>query len=210
MKATTFFLFTFFFSSLSFSANYEGKEPIINIIKGVDLSVTATQAVITLDWSTYSEFNTTYFEVEKTTDGDYWTKTGQVKASYNSSIKNHYHYTDSLPLEGYSYYRVLLYDINGNVFSSEAVSVFFEAVVQSEIAVYPNPSAGALQISASSSYPEISKVTVYNPQGIAVAGHDRPNKNGVFFMLSDQTEGIFLIEISHAEGTELLKWVKQG
>lgn len=67
-----------------------------------------------LKWVTASEFNSSYFDIEWSTDGDNWRSIGTKNAASNSNEKiTYYHFT---PIEfwGINYYRLKQFDINGD------------------------------------------------------------------------------------------------
>ena len=66
-----------------------------------------------LNWKTSSEINTSRFEVEKSFDGQYFTKAGTVKAAGNSSGERQYAFTDLDPAVRENYYRLKMIDVDG-------------------------------------------------------------------------------------------------
>ena len=67
---------------------------------------------VVLDWSTLSELNSAYFEVEKKTKGETFETITTVSAMGNSLIRNDYSSID-IASAGISNYRLKLVDING-------------------------------------------------------------------------------------------------
>lgn len=96
-----------------------------------------------LTWSTASEYNSSHFVVERSTDLISFVALEKVKASKNSSVLNSYAYTDLSTsisdLYNTVYYRLRMVDIDSKVAYSENVSVDAKRSVVAANSVYPNP-----------------------------------------------------------------------
>lgn len=66
-----------------------------------------------LKWATASEQNSSYFDIEKSTDGETWRIIGQEQAAGNSTEKLYYSFSDDISYLGLNYYRLVQYDIDG-------------------------------------------------------------------------------------------------
>ncbi len=67
-----------------------------------------------IEWSTATEQNSSYFEVQISVDGSEYRSIGQVPAAGNSNTKQDYKWVDNGPLaNAFNYYRLLQYDIDG-------------------------------------------------------------------------------------------------
>ena len=101
-----------------------------------------------LTWSTTSEFNSSHFEVETATNGDYWTKIGEVKAQGNSTALNNYQFVHNNPANGINYYRINMLDLDGHSEYSPIRLLEFGTnnSIVNNINVYPNPTNGILNI----------------------------------------------------------------
>lgn len=67
----------------------------------------------TIYWTTLSETNCDFFEVQKSIDGINFTTIGKVMGSGNSSHEIRYHFTDYELTEGTVYYRLKQFDFDG-------------------------------------------------------------------------------------------------
>ncbi len=90
-----------------------------------------------LDWSTASEKDANYFEVQRSTDGKNFFSIGKVKAIGNSSVLNKYNFVDVNMGSGVYYYRIKEIDFNGEylITNIKSVKQMFSGVV----ALFPNP-----------------------------------------------------------------------
>lgn len=75
-----------------------------------------------ISWSTASEINNAYFEVEKSIDGKEYTAIGTVKGAGNSTSERHYTFIDQQP-DPIAYYRVKQVDYDGRSSHSSIVLV---------------------------------------------------------------------------------------
>ncbi len=101
-----------------------------------------------LYWITETESNSLGFGIERSADGENFTKIDWVDGAGDSQLPTNYTYRDLSPLTGTSYYRLAMEDMGGRVNYSPVV------VVQRKdgtgfgiISIGPNPSANILNIS---------------------------------------------------------------
>ncbi len=66
-----------------------------------------------LNWSTEQELNSSYFSVERSSDGRKWNSIFRVNAAGNSTQVNNYKAFDNTPLNGINYYRLKQFDGDG-------------------------------------------------------------------------------------------------
>jgi len=66
-----------------------------------------------LKWATASEQNSSYFDIEKSTDGETWRTVATKPAAGNSTEKINYSYVDNIDQFTLHYYRLVQYDIDG-------------------------------------------------------------------------------------------------
>lgn len=91
---------------------------------------------VLLEWSTASEKNADRFEVERSTNGYDFVKIGTRTASGNSTVVNHYTFTDTDPDIGANYYRLRQVDYDGTEDYSNTILVDVKAKIGK---AYPNP-----------------------------------------------------------------------
>ena len=93
---------------------------------------------IAVEWKVESESNIKQYEIEKSLDGNHYTKAGIVAA--NNSTVNNYNWLDTQATTGCNYYRIKSIHIAGNIKYSVVVKVIITKIKSSpSIAVYPNP-----------------------------------------------------------------------
>lgn len=89
-----------------------------------------------LEWETVAETNTSYFQIEKSTDGINFSPIGKVSAAGNVSSVSHYTFTDP-QFSTTSYYRIRLYDKDGKTRLSNIGAL--EKNISIGINIFPNP-----------------------------------------------------------------------
>lgn len=97
---------------------------------------------VVLKWATASESNSHYFAVEKSTDGMQFETIQKIPAAGNSNQTVHYSYPDIHPDAGINYYRLQLFDINGDSKYSDIQSVNY--IPAEGFTVFPNPGHGGM------------------------------------------------------------------
>ncbi len=100
-------------------------------------TVTKTDNVARLNWTTEFEINSSHFVIERSTDGRTWNSIATVAAKGNSSIKTSYEIYDNAPVRGINYYRLRQVDKDGQYELSGVRNALFDARNTVEIA--PNP-----------------------------------------------------------------------
>ncbi|MFI5205258.1 MAG: hypothetical protein ACHQF2_12240 [Flavobacteriales bacterium] len=78
---------------------------------------------VELEWSTASEVNNAFFEIERSTDREIFTTIGKIQSKGNSNSLTSYSHTDLSPQAGTMYYRLKQVDLNGTVSYSDILPV---------------------------------------------------------------------------------------
>ncbi len=100
---------------------------------------------VDLFWSTASEINNDYFEVEKSVDGINFIVIDRIKGAGNSNTTLHYKTIDNNPYIGINYYRIKQVDFDGTSSYSEIIALNFKSK-EHIISIYPNPAKEFLTI----------------------------------------------------------------
>jgi len=88
---------------------------------------------IKLIWQTATETNNSHYEIERSTDGKIFDKLTTVKAA-GAGL---YSYSDSAPLNGLNYYRLVQYDLDGT--RNELGVKVIDYQLTNIVSIYPNP-----------------------------------------------------------------------
>jgi hypothetical protein len=96
--------------------------PIVLPVTLLDFQGHLSNNNIFLDWSTASELNSNYFEIQKSVDGINFYSLGTVRAEGNSASQRNYHLTDTKVKE-LNYYRLKIVDIDGHFVYSKVILI---------------------------------------------------------------------------------------
>jgi len=119
---------------------------------------------VLLTWQTLTENNNEGFEIQRSNNANDWQTIGWEAGQGDATTTQTYTFTDSRPVLGKSYYRLMQVDFDGKAEFSEIVTVaFYNGVVS----VYPNPVSNVLKIAVADEMP-IESVIVYNTSGSEV------------------------------------------
>jgi len=162
--------------------------------------------VVNVKWTTASEFNSDYFMVQRSKDGNVFEDVEQVKAAINSNTMKNYSSVDYEPHNDISYYRLKQADNNGAFTYSDMVAVKFHS--EDAMSVYPNPSVQGepVHISISGQNGKAVMVVVRNLQGqefyskVILISSDREAiaidasgnlASGVYFVVATSNDAIY-------------------
>jgi len=112
----------------------------------IDFTGKAIQHSVLLHWSTISETNNDYFEIQRSLDGIHFETIGTVKGSGTSQSIKEYGFTDYSPSSGVNYYRFVQHDFDGKVSFSSIVNVDMKAISEGSFSVSPNPSTESFNV----------------------------------------------------------------
>jgi hypothetical protein len=141
-----------------------------------------------LRWSTASEQNNDYFDIEFLNANHDWESVGRVEGAGNSNELLQYEFIHRNAIGGHNYYRLKQVDHNGTTSYSNVISVWIDS---SQNVVYPNPNNGNFSCSW-----DASTISIYDALGREVPfevlkDHQVRLINGVpgFYTLVENIEG---------------------
>ena len=135
------------------------------------ISVEAQNNSNLLTWSTSSEQNNDYFDVEHSLDGEDFSSIGRVEAKGNTRATGVYEFVHNEPIQGMHYYRLKQVDFDGVFTYSEIRSV--DLIKEGKVSIYPSMVQGEMTIRHNFTYP--TQVKVYNMSGQEVVSFSRVN-----------------------------------
>jgi hypothetical protein len=163
---------------------------------------------VQLNWTTATEENTSYFNIERSADAVNFSDIGKIAAKGNSVTLQNYQYIDLLNPEnnntGTTYYRLKEMDVNGNSTYSQINAVNFSGSLAS-LTFYPNPATTDLTLSQ----PAEGTLAIYNTIGQQVIklNIDQSNQS---ISLKDLQVGLYLLQFTRLTGeTQTFRFVKQ-
>jgi hypothetical protein len=96
---------------------------------------------VRLNWATATEINSSYFNVERSTDLKDFTAIGKITSAGDSRQRIEYNFLDEAPLPGVNYYRLKQVDKDGTSEYSKIIAISPQTDA-SRFIIYPNPSDG--------------------------------------------------------------------
>jgi len=116
---------------------------------------------VALKWTTDTEVNSKYFEVQRSINGNDFTAVVQVDAAGNSTAPLDYTANDYQPVNGINYYRLKEVSSNGDVAYSETIKITWG--VKNIPQLFPNPAGSSFTITAG--LETIKDITIYDATG---------------------------------------------
>lgn len=149
---------------------------------------------VDLNWTTASETNNDFFEVERSKFGFEWEFVGKVEAEGNSTIAIDYFAVDLSPLEGDSYYRLKQVDENKEFTISPSVKV--SNLISTDI--YPNPAKNGqtIAVNCSSFKNKELRFDIFSLQGELIYSIVKSTSNNQTTFISLPTflsEGMYIL-----------------
>jgi Secretion system C-terminal sorting domain len=158
-----------------------------------------------LFWTTASENNNEYFEVQHSTDGRQFEAVGQVKGYGYSTSEREYEFSHEVSGTAISYYRLKQVDFDGKYEYSGIISVRSENDRWDEsIAVSPNPVADFLLVSGISAQANYM-ITDYLGRQLMTGSVDL----GQGLDVSTLSPGFYMMVIQDGTQQSAFKWIKQ-
>lgn len=155
-----------------------------------------------LQWQTTNEVNTQSFDVERSTDGLYFSRIGSI-ASINNSGANLYSYTDNSISHPIYFYRLKMIDQDGNFSYSKIIKT--ENGSTGKLEIFPNPVTSYLSLSGLKATADLEIMTV---QGASLK-HLSITGNTQTINLANYPAGLYILKYTSGNNTLYQKLVKQ-
>jgi Ice-binding-like/Secretion system C-terminal sorting domain len=159
---------------------------------------------VQLNWSTATEMNNNYFTIERSTENKIWQGIETIQGAGNSSSLHDYVFTDRLPIEAISFYRLKQTDFDGNANYGNIIRMNkCENGGSENLTLYPNPSAtGIFELSYTGDRSQVTSIEIYNALGEKVFGSTGFQS---VFDLSDKATGVYFMNVHLYSKTVCLK-----
>ena len=134
---------------------------------------------VELSWTTASETGNDHFEVERSEDGNTFSRIGTVSGAGNSTALRQYQFNDASPLRGISYYRLRQVDFDGGYTFSDVRAVNMRLLVKGH--PYPMPASTEVFFEAESTDSEQPVAfEIVSPEGQPVLSGLCQNQQGLY------------------------------
>jgi CubicO group peptidase (beta-lactamase class C family) len=160
-----------------------------------------------IKWQTQQELNSSYFEIERSTDGALFTAIGKVQAKGNSSITSAYSFVDKTPEIGQNYYRLKATDKDGKFLRSNSVRLDFSFTGSNfKIVTYAGKQYFSVIKNSGTDFNK-AMMLVTNATGQVVIRQSLVNANTQMISSPALVGGLYFVTISSSNNTQTKKMV---
>ena len=175
----------------------------VSILPVLLTNFTATFAAgsANLSWTTEQESNSSYFGIERSTNGSNWQEIATVDAKGNSQIASNYTYADQSAVNGVSYYRLKMVDKDGSYMYSE-IRVIHSSLVKT-ISFFPNPTRDYVNVTLGETTGTV-KVQLIGQAGQVLQERNTTTAAGstVSMNVQNYAQGMYIVKVTSTDGTE--------
>jgi hypothetical protein len=178
-------------------------------VTGLTLTASQNGNTANLKWLTRTEFNSSYFELQRSTDNAHYSAVANVTAAGNSNTEKNYNYTDdisSLTSNAFLYYRIRQVDIdNRSVYSNVAPLKLKQS---NGLSVWPNPFTDHIMIAVTTDDPGLYTIKLMNSAGQMVRSEKQSVVRGTTQLsisdLSSLAPGVYLVRTEDKYGVVVM------
>ncbi len=170
----------------------------------VSFTGTYTDDQTNLAWTTVSEINNDYFEIERSDDGITFYTVGKMKGKGTTTEVSNYSFVDEKECVGVTYYRLVQYDYDGTREYSGVITVKNET---SSLIVSPNPFTDNFTI-VFSGY-EASQIKIFDILGRVVLTKAMDQNSYTLSMGEELSKGTYIVNVLTAQESYTYKLVKE-
>lgn len=163
-----------------------------------------------ISWSTSSEVNASYFEIQKSENGVSWAAAGRVDVAGDSREIRQYSFTDLNLVNKKAYYRIKGTDRDAKTYLTRILVTDCSVAEVSELSVSPNPVVATLnftflpvingQVAA-----EVFDVSGRRVKNVSLKGENRAHSVSV----SDLSTGLYILKITHGGSQQSVRFLKE-
>lgn len=162
---------------------------------------------VSLNWTTENEVNFKGFDLERSTDGNLWTKIAWVPGDGGTGL-NEYSFYDNDPAPGTNYYRLKMVDLDGKSKYSWVELVEIKNIITS-LRVLPNPVRNQATIQWNAAGYEKAEIQLINAGGKLVQSRtvncNRGYNQAVLTIPAHYAGGLYIVRITAGSGHQQAK-----
>ncbi|MEI7594885.1 MAG: T9SS type A sorting domain-containing protein [Bacteroidota bacterium] len=155
---------------------------------------------VELTWTTASELNNNFFEIQRSSDMQNWQTINEVKGSGNSNALLSYLYFDNTNVSETFYYQLKQVDFDGKFVFSE--KIYTDCNDESKFKVmniFPNPSSGKYEVEMFFPAKSSFIISVFDYKGCMINKEIVGDAEGTYLYkidLSDYKDGLYMVQIA--------------
>ncbi len=174
----------------------------------IQFSGSAVDDKVKLNWVTANEINTSYFEIQRSQDGNIFETIGYVEAAGYSTTQLNYFFEDEQPIAGNNLYRLKLVDQDNSYGYSKCISINFDN--QQQLTVFPNPANNDITIKTTAAEAAVIKISDASGKIFEII-NTRTNEDGVIHAdISKYPPGIYFATLISARTTISTTFIKSA
>ena len=175
----------------------------------IDFRGKATDKNVNLYWTTVSEENNDYFEIERSVNGFAFESIGIVNGSGTITAVQNYLFIDKNPLNGANYYRLRQVDFDGNYEYSKIVLIDTETNIPT-IKIVQNPVEDKLLIETNTITNSDIQFEIFNISGQLMKSINLENtSNRMIIVVEDLSSGMYFIKINNGNEATVKRFIKK-
>jgi hypothetical protein len=181
-------------------ANYQYTTASVLSVDIANLSVDTKTGANQITWSTSSEKDNLYFDIERSTNATNFTSIGQVASKGNSQTVRNYSFIDEKPAAGINYYRLKMVDVYGKATFSKVVSVN-NGGKSGRLSLAPNPARNEMRISTTIEREGDVTIQILDVLGRVVLNEKRSvvqGDNQLTINIEDLANGTYFLNVDGA------------
>ncbi len=193
------------FSPFTFGSNSSAVNPLpIELLSFKARWDNDIQTTVKVEWTTGSEINNDYFELEHSSNAINWQKIATIPGSGNSNEIIYYSFYDEHPYEDITYYRLKQIDFDGSYEYSDIVAVSKTDFIEI-ISIFPNPSKDFINVIIISSFDTEVNLFIADASGKIVYKFKSKIKTGLNILninTSKLASGEYIVYVVTGSGQE--------
>lgn len=164
---------------------------------------------VVLKWTTATEENNEYFEIEASVDAIHFSAIGRVPGSNTSNTLKNYSFLDN---KIHSYYRIKQVDFDGKFSYSKTISVVdSESDAPISISVFPNPSSQQFIMLQTQGFVGKTKLEIINSIGecVLVQNFENSQSKELYELnICELVDGVYIIKYADSYNQSTLRFIK--
>ena len=156
-----------------------------------------------ISWTTLSERNNAYFEIERTIGSKVWETIGKVQSVGNTQYRTDYSFIDEQAVEPKLYYRLKQVDYDGKSSYSNIAQVINNKADM--IQLFPNPAQETVYLVGNFSIND--NIKLVSALGKVINVSQQRSEKEVVISLNGVAKGLYQVIIEQSEKRQALKLV---
>jgi|GEM_PF-3976580 len=158
-----------------------------------------------IEWTTATEERGDVIEIERSTDGQQFSRIATVSTKGTPSAYSHW---DEQPATGVNYYRLKLVDASGSYSYSKVVTATVKENGLVTVEAYPNPAGSQVNVKLTGNFSDRATIMITDITGKTLV-ETAVNSNLTTVDLSALAPGAYLLRYSDRNYTQMIKLIRK-